>query len=202
MAPGQRSRLAPRADVPLSRPIAVEDVPEGGLEVEVVASESERAAVAAETGLPAIARLVADLVIERRNGGRYAVTGTLEASITQICVVTLEPFDSDIVQDIDLTFAPAAPAETAAPAQRSSRRNAETRPAAPPPPAPITEDDPPDPIVDGIIDLGTVAVEFLTLGRDLYPRKPGVDFKDVTVGEETGADPSPFAALQRLKDRS
>ena len=34
----------------------------------------------------------------------------------------------------------------------------------------------PDEIMDGQIDLGALAAEFLVLGLDPYPRKPGADF--------------------------
>jgi hypothetical protein len=40
----------------------------------------------------------------------------------------------------------------------------------------IGEEEEPDPIVDGKIDLGALAAEFMILGLDPYPRKPGVDF--------------------------
>ncbi len=45
--------------------------------------------------------------------------------------------------------------------------------------------DPPDPIVNGRIDLGQLAAEFLALGLDPYPRKPGVEFAPVV---EDGAN--------------
>ena len=47
----------------------------------------------------------------------------------------------------------------------------------------------------GSIDLGSLAAEFLALGLDPSPRKPGVAFEaPADAGEET-----PFAALQTLK---
>ena len=46
----------------------------------------------------------------------------------------------------------------------------------PEPPTEMHEYEPPDEIVNGKIDLGAVAAEFLALGLDPYPRKPGVDF--------------------------
>ncbi len=55
--------------------------------------------------------------------------------------------------------------------------------------------DTPESIVDGRLDLGTVVQEFLALGVDPYPRKPGVSFEPVV--EE--ATPSPFAALAKLR---
>ena len=53
-----------------------------------------------------------------------------------------------------------------------------------------------------MIDLGAIALEFLTLALDLYPKRPGVHFTDVLIGEEREPEPSSFAALERLKDRS
>ena len=49
---------------------------------------------------------------------------------------------------------------------------------------------------DGVVDLGAVATEFLLLGIDPYPRKPGAVFDAPPAG-----DPSshPFAALAALK---
>ena len=40
----------------------------------------------------------------------------------------------------------------------------------------LADEDRPDPVVDGKIDLGAVAAEFFALGLDPYPRKPGVEF--------------------------
>ena len=58
------------------------------------------------------------------------------------------------------------------------------------------DDDEPDPIVDGKIDLGALAAEFLALGLDPYPRKPGAEFA-APVAEED--DDSPFAPLDHFK---
>jgi hypothetical protein len=55
----------------------------------------------------------------------------------------------------------------------------------------LNEDDPPEPIVDGIIDLGAVTLEFLALALDPYPRKPGVSF------DAGPAEPEHRIALRR-----
>ena len=44
------------------------------------------------------------------------------------------------------------------------------------PPTEMHDYEPPDEIVNGQIDLGALTAEFLALGLDPYPRKPGVDF--------------------------
>ena len=51
-------------------------------------------------------------------------------------------------------------------------------------------------ILDGRIDLGVLAAEFLALGLDPYPRKPGADF--AAPAEADISTDSPFAALRQL----
>ena len=45
--------------------------------------------------------------------------------------------------------------------------------------------------------IGALAAEFLLLGIDPYPRKPGAEF---TPLREDNATATPFAALTKLKD--
>ena len=55
---------------------------------------------------------------------------------------------------------------------------------------------PPEPLVDGKVDLGALATEFLMLGIDPYPRKAGAEFAPPKV-EDAGEHP--FAALAALE---
>src|SRR5262249_4580645 len=57
-------------------------------------------------------------------------------------------------------------------------------------------DDLPEALVGGSIDLGAIATEFLVLGIDPYPRKPGTQFQ-APAGEDDA--PRPFAALAALR---
>ncbi len=205
MASSDPTTLRPRA---FSRPLDVESVPLKGLALTVEPAPSDYPTIAAACGLPAVASLRVSYKVMPRAGGRYEVTGDLAARVTQVCVVSLEPFESDVTEDIDLTFAPSVEAlddwfETGTTrrgrrgeAERGARRGRET-----PPPPPLSDDqpDPPDPIVDGRIDLGAVALEFLVLALDPYPRKPGVAFGVVVVGDDA-PEPTAFAGLARLKD--
>lgn len=201
----QHDRPPPSA---FSRPLVVDSVPDDGLERLVEADADECAAVATEIGLPAVHTLCAHYDVSRLPGGRLRVEGEVRASITQICVVSLEPFESEVTRSLDVTFA-AAPAPDRPPSERqgapTSRRRRESEAPRTPEPVKVAagDADPPDPIVDGRIDLGTLAVEFLTLALDIYPRKPGAHFSDVVVGAASDDEPSAFAALERLnKDRS
>ncbi len=166
--------MTPDSVGPFSRPILVERTLKTGQPVTVEANEEERAALARDFGLPAIARLTGTF---RLSGSlhRLQVTGTVEAAVTQTCSVSLEPFDGTVSEEVDVDFAaPDAFAGT-----------------------PAEDADIPDPIVNGRIDLGSLAAEFLALGLDPYPRKPGVAFEPPSEDEEQ----KPFAALQGLKDQ-
>jgi uncharacterized metal-binding protein YceD (DUF177 family) len=60
----------------------------------------------------------------------------------------------------------------------------------------MTESEPPEPMVNGVVDLGAIATEYFLLGIDPYPRKDGAVF-EASAHQETVE--SPFAALASLK---
>jgi uncharacterized metal-binding protein YceD (DUF177 family) len=62
------------------------------------------------------------------------------------------------------------------------------------------EEDPAEPLEDGVIDLGGVLIEQFTLALDPYPRAPGASLE---APAEEGVDKpgSPFAALSKLRDK-
>ena len=193
----------PRSRGPFSRPLKVREVGTDGLRPTIEAKPSECAAVAVDIGLPNIQSLSVAYEIQRRAGGRLDVAGALKARITQVCVASLEEFESDVTQQVEVSFAPESPVERLVD-RRESRADRHRAQERAPASVPGSDDqvDPPDPIIDDTIDLGAIAVEFLVLSLDLYPKKPGVQFSDLVVGEEDEPEPSPFAALERLKDRS
>ncbi|HEX8662602.1 MAG TPA: DUF177 domain-containing protein [Beijerinckiaceae bacterium] len=168
--------MTPESVGPLSRPISVEHLPEGGVEVVVEATPEERAALAQDFKLPAIHALEGRF---RLTGTprRVRVTGVVKARVEQVCVVTLEPFEDLIEEEVEVDFA-------------GSRAGASPAEAEGP------DYEPPDEIAGGHIDLGALTAEFLVLGLDPYPRKPGAAFS-----YEGDGDPaeSPFAALKGLK---
>ena len=171
---------------PLSRPFLVDNWRDDETSIAIVADEREREALAAALGLPAIAALLAEFTLSRRGSGRVEVRGEMAATVTQICVVSLDPFETAVTEPIDVVFAPQGKAQPAEDRPKASQEIHDSTPLQ----------GPPDPIVDGKIDLGVLATEFLALGLDPYPHKPGVDF---AASIEDGPADSPFAALNRLK---
>jgi hypothetical protein len=179
---------------PFSRPLAAADVPPEGLDHVVTANEAERAAAARANGLPALSRLDARLRIARSGSGGLQVEGEVSADARRTCVVTLEEFDAHVVEPVRLRFAPPADAGRRLPgAGRSHAGMEETSDHH----VGADDEDPPDLLIDGTIDLGAIACEFLTLGLDPYPRKPGAQFAEpAPAGGGVDETTSPFARLR------
>lgn len=165
-------------DLPYSLSVPVSDLPPHGLQMELVPDAAQRAALARHVGVLAVSDLKATLHIAPEGKEGVHVTGHLTGTVSQTCGVTLEAFDAPVSESVDVHFVPAGS-------------------YTPPEDPEESDEDPPDEIVDGSIDAGALVGEFLVLGVDPYPRKPGAVFEP--PAEEPGAL-SPFAALARLKD--
>ncbi|WP_156964413.1 YceD family protein [Methylocapsa aurea] len=201
--PGAKSRNADAGGTALrseaghfSRPLAVDDVPEGGLEISIRADPAECAAMAQNDGLEAILSLDANFQATKQGRGGIRIRGRLHALAVQTCVVSLDPFEAEIEADIDVGFAPAPEI-----ASESGRASWDLDTGSEAPAAFSTQGrDPPDPIVDGRIDLGALAEEFLVLSLDPYPRKPGARFDESILSGDPVEKVSPFAVLKKLKE--
>lgn len=157
------------------------EVPEAGAHFDLAADENTRAELARAAGLRSLPRLTASFDVTHRAGGLH-VTGEVNATVGQNCVVTLEPIQNDISEPVDLSFAP-----DATPTIADERGEASIE---------FGEEEPPETLSGGAVDLAAVATEFLLLAIDPYPRKEGAVFEPRIAG-----DPSttPFAALASLK---
>jgi len=177
----------PNSDLPWSFSVLVTQLPEAGLHQVLEATPVQRGLLAAAAGVNAVLQAVATFDVIPEAGGIVTVTGTVRARVEQNCVVSLDPVENDIDEAITAVFAP--------PSQISSSRKSIQKEQGEDAEIP----DPPEPIVNGAIDLGQLAAEFLALGIDPYPRKPGVAFAPPETPEDP--DEHPFAALKALKDK-
>lgn len=183
-------------------PVRPEDVPETGLHLDLVAPEAVRAGIAALGQVNAIPRLEAALDVVHQGATRLRVTGRVEATVEQTCVVTLEPVTNAINEAIDVVFAPAAEVAPAADDDDFDDFDdieEDLEAAGDDAPGGSAGTDVPEALAaDGSADVGAIAVEFLLLGIDPFPRQPGAEFKRPA---EQGATVSPFAQLAKLRDR-
>jgi uncharacterized metal-binding protein YceD (DUF177 family) len=177
----------PDSDLPWSFPVLVTQLPETGLHQVLEATPAQRNLLAAAAGVNAVLRVVATFDVIPAPGGHVNVTGRVRARVEQTCVVSLDPVENDIDEAVTAIFAP--PSQIPSSPKSVQREQVED-----------TEiPDPPEPIVNGAIDLGQLAAEFLVLGIDPYPRKPEAAFVLPQIPEDP--DEHPFAALKALKAR-
>jgi hypothetical protein len=161
--------------------LALHDLGRGTVERRLIADEPTRARIAGTLDLTELKSLEASLRITPWLDGAQ-IDGTWTASVVQTCGISLEPFETALSGEFSLRAVPSG--SSALPAQ--SGHEIELDPQA---------DDPPDEITDGALALGAYVVEDLSLAIDPFPRKPGADFQPPPEPSE----PSPFAALVRLK---
>jgi hypothetical protein len=179
----------PSAPLPLSHPVRVDDIKLRGSHIVVRAQAAELPAIAAHLGLASVEALEARYVASR-SGDKVKLEGTILAKLHQTCIVSLDAFPVELKVPVRLDFAPEEESRIAArraETEGEGKIDIEVQ---------LNEDDPPEPIVDGVIDLGTVTLEFLALGS--------IPIRASPASASRPALPSPrsnrhFAALAKLK---
>ncbi|MBE0530146.1 MAG: DUF177 domain-containing protein [Rhodospirillales bacterium] len=171
-----------KQDTPeFSRTVAVETVKEEAA-FAIEATPAEREYLARRLGVVSVDLLTADLRLIRMMGAMVRLEGQLAAEVTQSCVVTLAPVHSRIAATVDRRYGPPeALAET----------DSED--------VGLEDDDVPEVLVNGVIDLGEAVAEQLALEIDPFPRAEGAEFPGYASGPvPTETTKSPFAALGDL----
>ncbi|MGA2055783.1 MAG: DUF177 domain-containing protein [Bradyrhizobium sp.] len=167
-------------------PVIVAQIPDTGLYRAFEAGEATRAAMANLAGLREIMSASASFDLKLKSGGRVHVTGEVRGRVGQTCIVTLDPIENEIEETVDLTFAPAEQIRSlSALVDEAAQSEDEEVP------------DPPEPIIDGVIDLGRLATDVLFLAIDPYPRRRDAVFEPPL--EIVDPADHPFAALKALQ---
>ena len=161
------------------------------LSIRLEADDTDRKTLAARWGVASVESLTADLDVRRWKRDGVRVKGVVNAELTQVCVVTLEPVSSTISETFDALFVPEG--------SRLARfETAEDGAMI----VDAAEPDAPETFQDGSIDLGAVCEEFIVLAIDPYPRLPGAT---LIVEQEQVQDapekPSAFSALREWKGK-
>lgn len=166
-----------------SRQIGVEMLSPAPHDLEIEASEEERAALARRFGLVAIASLRARAALTR-SGDTITATGRLAAEIVQSCVASAEPVEASLEEAFTIDFRP-QPAAAATGEEGVELSEAEL-----------------DVIFyDSVfVDIGEAVAETLLLSLDPYPRAPGAEGALREAGVKSEGEAGPFAALAGLRD--
>jgi len=160
----------------LSRPLPLDSIGPGGLDLTVEASPSHCAALAARMQIPAVLALCCRFRLTAGPGATVHARGELNARGVQICVVTLDPFELAIKESFAVRFVPEG--------EESDDLDPEAE-----------EDE--IPYQGNTLDLGETAAEQLALALDPYPRRPGASLP----ATDADSAPAAFAALAALQRR-
>lgn len=171
---------------PFSRVIAPAE-PSASRQSSVEATPSERAGLAVYYGVETIASLRFDYSIDALPSQRFRLTGEVRGELTQLCGVTLDPVEESICEPVSIEYWPEHLLIEAGAAGGGAEE--------------LLDADPPEPLVNGRIDLGMIAAEIFASAINPYPRKEGAAF-DWSDGEAEKGESSAFAALRRLKPQA
>jgi uncharacterized metal-binding protein YceD (DUF177 family) len=164
--------------------VRVDHIPAAGITQDIKAKPAELEALAKRFDVLSIDSLSAEVTLKAIAGGSLVrVDGHFSAHVVQTCVVTLEPVPAEIEEYFSLTYGTPEPEVPGEEIELS-----------------LDDEDPPDPIIDGHIDVGEAVAEHVALALDPFPRKPGIAFDAgpaEPVEEET--KPNPFAVLAQLR---
>ena len=169
-----------------SRLISIEGIiPDKARRESIIASDEECAALAKRFDLRSLSGLKARLTVLRVSEGNVIrIEGDIEAEVVQTCVVSLQGVPSEIKAHFDTYFME----DGREGFEEEQLFNIEV------------EDDVPDMVINnGMLDLGELTAQYLSLELDPYPRAPGVSLPSQLT--ETGGDTRnrPFKVLQKLK---
>ena len=141
----------------------------------VEARPGELPALAARMGVRAIHSLTCRFNLRRLPADAVEAQGLLCARVRQVCVVTLDPFDTDLAEHFAVRFVPRGTEQAELDLESDDE---------------VTYD-------GGTLDLGEAASEQLALALDPFPRKPGAELPREVQDHEAGV----FAALGTLLPR-
>lgn len=164
---------------------ATAEIPGRGLEVRRQASAAERSLLATSLEILAVDRLDVAYRILALGDGRYRLTGTISADVSQACVVSLEPVPCTVDDRIDVEFRTTCPEpdDAADEEELSALEAAEI-----------------EPVEHGRIAVGRIVLETLAAALPAYPRAPGAELEQHEAGPaEPGA--GPFSALAGCKPK-
>lgn len=174
---------------PVSHRLNVSVLPARGRRETIEADAEQRQALAAEHDLVSVERFAADIEVKRWQRDGVRLVGTIDAEITQRCVVTLDPLPARVRAPFEAVFVP-----------DDSPLSRRTGPGEG---ADIIVDaegpDLPEPFTPPMLDIGAAAEEFFALALDPYPRKKGAEPPEDFAPDPADAPENPFASLAALK---
>jgi hypothetical protein len=169
--------------------VSVARLPQNGMNLTLTANAKELSALAKAHDLIHVQSFKAELLVKKWRKDGVKITGRVTADITQNCVITLEPLDNRVENEIDTIFVPENSKLARPPLSADGEMVIDFEGA-----------DIPETFSGDTIDAGALAEEFFGLAIDPYPRKPGASLEQgIEQDGQEAAKPSPFAGLLKFR---
>lgn len=147
-----------KASTELHRSLPVDRVSLAGLTLVIEADPGECAAIARRLMIPGVDSVRCEWRLRPSQRGCFEAEGSLRSRLRQVCVLTLDEFESELVEEFAIVFVPSGTEQESA-----------------------DDPDEPDqlPYAAGVLDVGEATVEQLALALEPYPRSPGAAFPEL-----------------------
>lgn len=164
-----------------SYPLKIEDINQGEQTYKLRANKAQLETLREILQIPAVNYFEANIKLTfQKKKGILDVSGEVRAGLTLISVISLDEFEKEYKSNFSLTY------DTNATYEQIREMDEDI------------EDDIPDIVIDGKIDLGDIAIEQLALVMEDHPRKDGEEFTSV-IEDDSPVRENPFAVLSKLK---
>ncbi|UTO29127.1 DUF177 domain-containing protein [Bartonella harrusi] len=179
----------PQMTFALAYPISVRSLPAKGIKVSICTNQQECAHLAKNHDLVEVKSCEGKFHIFPWKKRGIRIKGLLRARIIQLCVITLEPLENILRENIEVVLLP----------ENSNL----IKPKIPEDTQELFLDaegmDPPEVFYGDKIDIGTIMEEFFELSINRYPRKEGVEMHMIENLEKVEQKLSPFSVLKSWK---
>lgn len=182
------------AEAIYSHTIPVDSLASKGKRFVLEPNAQERRAIADAYNLLSLDSFTAEVTLAPMHHDLVRLQGLIEAEVTQACVVTLEPVKEKVSATFERIFAPIGEGQELHGFAWTDEEEVELD---------SESDGAPEPYGHGVIDIGAVVGEQLSLEINPFPRVQGAQFDGLSDSANEGEDerPNPFAVLAQLKDK-
>ena len=182
------------AEAIYSHTVPIDSLGSKGKRFVLTPNADEREAMTNAYKLLSLDSFSAEVTLSPMHHDLVRLEGQIEAEITQACVVTLEPVKEQISATFERVFAPIGEGEELHGFAWTDEEEVELD---------RESDGSPEPYGHGVIDIGAVVSEQLSLEINPFPRLEGAEFEGLGDAGQKDEDarPNPFAILAQLKDK-
>jgi len=166
------------------------------------ADERQRVDLARRFAILSVEEARATVTLQKVGGGIIHAIGSVQADVTQACVVSLAPVAAHIEDEFEGWFGDRTSTAVSFAKARLEREAKKGGGEA----EVLEESLDPEPVIGGKVDIGELATQYLSLALDPYPRAEGVS-PVYSIGpsdkDDAGAElrKSPFEALKDWKEK-